>query len=471
MHSLFWRIFRSFWLAIALILIGTVTVVDVAIQHRSETPWEQRGQLFGEAATAFEEDGAQGLAEWLDGLAPGPLFDRTYIVGPNGRDLLGRPLPRYIIRPLMGRTKTGAPTVRSGAISPIGGALVLLSPDGSTYHVVVGPLHEHPPLFGELELPGVAAATLAIALVVSTLVCFFLTRHVVGPIDRLREATRKLAAGDLTVRMRPGAAGSQDDLARLAADFDTMAERLQSLLEAKQQLLRDVSHELRSPLTRLQLALSLARREQGGNIERHLERIANEADRLEHLIARTLKLVRLERPANGVDAAPVDIGQLLKSIADDVAIEADARDCRLTLTADSGLEVRGDAEFLRSAFENVIRNAVRYGASGKEVAVSARRCPVSDGKEIEVTVRDRGPGVPAKDLELIFEPFYRVDAARDRAGGGDGLGLAIAARAIERHGGTIIARLAAGGGLEVAMRLPGAGHEPAPASTAAAEVA
>jgi len=309
-------------------------------------------------------------------------------------------------------------------------------------------MHERPLLFGELELPAVAAATLAIALVVSTVICFFLTRHLVSPIDRLRQATREMAAGDLSVRMLPRMKGRQDDLALLAADFDTMAERVQSLLESKQQLLRDVSHELRSPLTRLQLALSLAKRQDGG-ADRQLTRIANEADRLEQLIARILKLVRLERPGSAFQGVPVDVGKLLELIAQDVTIEAEARSCTVSIHTDAGLEVAGDPELLRNAFENVIRNAVRYGPPGSAVVITAGR-----RDSIEIAVRDRGPGVPEKDLKLIFEPFYRVDAARDRAGGGEGLGLAIAARAIAVHGGSIEARNVPEGGLEISMRLP-----------------
>jgi two-component system sensor histidine kinase CpxA len=449
MHSLYWRIFRSFWLAIALILVGTVTVaVSAAIQRRDELPWVQRGQLFAQAAVAFETGGPDALHDWLDSLSHDPSFSRTFVVGPNGRDLLNRRLPRYLQVPLEGRNKHGQKTVRSGAIAPVGGALVLLAPDGSTYHVIVGPMHERPLLFGELELPAVATATLAIALVVSTVICFFLTRHLVGPIDRLRQAAREMAAGDLSVRMLPRLKGRQDDLALLAADFDTVAERVQSLLESKQQLLRDVSHELRSPLTRLQLALSLARREDRG-VERQLSRIAAEADRLELLIARILKLVRLERPDGVFQGVPVNIGLLLENISQDVTIEADARNCTVSVSSDAGLEVAGDLELLHSAFENVIRNAVRYGPSGSAVVVTAGR-----RDWIEVLVRDHGPGVPEKDLKLIFEPFYRVDAARDRAGGGEGLGLAIAARAIAVHGGTIEARNVPEGGLEIAMRLP-----------------
>jgi signal transduction histidine kinase len=465
MHSLYWRIFRSFWLAIVLILVGTVTVaVSAAIQRRDELPWVQRGQLFAQAAVAFESGGPDALHDWLDDLSSEPAFSRTYVVGPDGRDLLNRPLPHHLLVPVEGRTKHGSKTVRSGAIAPMGGALVLVSPDGSTYHVIVGPLHERPLLFGELELPAVAAATLAIALAVSTIICFFLTRHLVGPIDRLRQATREVAAGNLGVRLLPRLKGRQDDLTLLAADFDTMAERVQSLLESKQQLLRDVSHELRSPLTRLQLALSLARRE--GGVERQLTRIECEADRLEQLIARILKLVRLERPASAFQGVAVDVGKLLEMITQDVAIEAEARSCTVSVRADAGLEVGGDPELLRSAFENVIRNAVRYGPSGSAVTVTAAR-----RDNIEVIVRDHGPGVPEKDLKLIFEPFYRVDAARDRAVGGEGLGLAIAARAIALHGGSIEAHNAPDGGLEVAMRLPALQRritkEPATAAEAA----
>jgi two-component system sensor histidine kinase CpxA len=468
MHSLYWRIFRSFWLAIALILAGTVIVaVSASIQRRDEVPWVQRGDLFAQADDAFQSGGPDALREWLESLASDPAFSRTFVVGPNGHDLLDRPLPHFLQVPLNGRTKHGTKTVRSGAIAPVGGALVLVAPDGSTYHVIVGPLHEHSPLFGELQLPGVAGAILAIALLVSTVICFFLTRHLVGPIDRLRQATREMSAGNLSVRMAPRLKGRQDDLALLAADFDNMAERVQGLLESKQQLLRDVSHELRSPLTRLQLALSLARREDGG-VERQLTRIENEADRLEKLIARILKLVRLERPASAFQGVPVDVSNLLQTIAQDVAIEAEARNSRVSANIEAGLQVSGDPELLRSAFENVIRNAVRYGPSGSAVVVTA----VGSGGQVQVFVRDNGPGVPEKDLKLIFEPFYRVDAARDRGGGGgDGLGLAIAARAVVVHGGSIEAHNAPDGGLEVSMRLPGSERRALETSNTAVEAA
>lgn len=446
MRSLYWRIFLSFWLALALILVGTVTVaVHVALQRRAERPWVQRGQLYGQATRAFEAGGPPALRDWLESLESTEPFNRTFVITPSGRDMLGRGLPRSVVNWRPGASRSEPP-----AITPVTGALVLVAPDGSTYHVVVGPIHVHPRLFGELELPGVQTATLLIALVVSAAICFLLARYLVAPVDWLRRATRQMAAGDLNVRVLPAFQGRQDDLALLAADLDAMAERVRTLLETKQQLLRDVSHELRSPLTRLQLALTLARREHG-TADRHLARIACEADRLEQLIGRTLKLARLERPAHVLERCPVNIAELLESISADVGIEAEARSCHVSLALSGPLCTQGDLELLRSSFENVIRNAVRYSPAGGPIFISARaQAPAS----LEILVEDRGPGVSEKDLKLIFEPFYRVDAARDRAGGGDGLGLAIAARAVILHGGRIEARNAPEGGLIVSITLP-----------------
>jgi two-component system sensor histidine kinase CpxA len=470
MHSLYWRIFLAFWAVLALILVGTVTVAVNATAHRTDRPWIQRGQLYAQAARAFESGGAPALQDWLQSLAAEP-FSRTFVVGPDGREVLGRPLPRMLNASLDADHGAG---VRSGAapgaIAPIGGALVLVAPGGGTYHVVVGPVRDSPRLFGELELPGVPLAILAIALAASAGVCYLLARYLAAPVDRLRLATRQMAAGDLDVRVHPALRGRQDDLGLLAADLDAMAQRLRQLLEAKQQLLRDVSHELRSPLTRLQLAVSLARREHS-SADRYLARIACEADRLEQLIARTLKLVRLERLANApVEQLSVDIGELLHNIASDVAIEADARGCLVNVQAPEGLLVCGDTELLRSAFENVIRNAVRFSPEGGVVVVSARRvAPRELGETIEIAVHDSGPGVPEKELGLIFEPFYRVDAARAHQGAaGEGLGLAIAARALAVHGGAISAHNMSGGGLAVVVTLPFGGREAHPISLAAA---
>lgn len=459
MTSLYWRIFLSFWLAIALILVGTVSVVvNGEQQRRFAQAWVLRSELYGRATEAFESAGPAGLRTWLTGIKRPEISSRTFIIDSNGKEMLGRAVPESSRDPPFDPHGVANTNIRG-----FGGPLVLVGPDGKTFEVIIGPLRSGPHLFGELETPQVSTATLFIALVVSAVICFFLARYLVAPVDQLRRATRQIASGDLDVRVSTKLKGRHDELGLLASDLDTMSERVRNLLELKQQLLRDVSHELRSPLARLQLALSLARRQEGTDVERHLARIACEADRLEELIARTLKLARLERPMQGLERVSVDIAELLTNIVNDVEIEAEAHGSTVALETEQWLPVTGDPELLRSAMENVIRNAVRYGPPGSKVAIEARRSAAL----IEVQIRDSGPGVPEKDLELIFEPFYRVDAARNRAVGGDGLGLAIAARAVGIHGGQIQARNLEAGGLVVQLTLPAARVEaPTTAATA-----
>ena len=459
MTSLYWRIFLSFWLALALILVGTVSVVvNGEQQRRFSQTWIQRGELYAQATQAFESSGADGLRQWLKGMRQADIAALTFIVDSSGNEMFGRPVPDYL-RDSPERMAAAKNNVLHPTARGTGGPLVLVGPDGRPFHVIIGPLRSGPHLFGELEMPAVSTATLLIALVVSAVICFFLARYLVAPVDQLRRATRQIASGDLDVRVSPKLKGRHDELGLLASDLDTMSERVRNLLELKQQLLRDVSHELRSPLARLQLALSLARRQESNGVERHLARIGCEADRLEELIARTLKLARLERPMQGFESARLDVAELLTNIVGDVGIEAEAHGCGVVLDTQRPLPVNGDPELLRSALENVIRNAVRYSPAASKVGIDAKRT----GARIEVVVTDSGPGVPEKDLELIFEPFYRVDAARNRAMGGDGLGLAIAARAIGIHGGRIQARNLESGGLAVHLSLPALEATPAAA--------
>ncbi len=293
MTSLYWRIFLSFWLALALILVGTVlVVVNGEQQRRFHQPWVHRSELYAQVTQAFESGGANGLDVWLRRIHQADPSAPIYVTDHSGKELLGRQIPDYL-RESPSQLAAASRNPLQPTIRSVGGPLVLVGPDGRNYHVMIGPLRSGPHLFGELEMPTVSSATLVIALVVSAAVCFFLARYLVSPVDQLRRATRQIASGDLDVRVSPKLKGRHDELGLLASDLDMMSERVRNLLESKQQLLRDVSHELRSPLARLQLALSLARRQEDSGVERHLARIACEADRLEELIGRTLKLARL----------------------------------------------------------------------------------------------------------------------------------------------------------------------------------
>lgn len=299
-------------------------------------------------------------------------------------------------------------------------------------------------------------------------VCYALARYLTNPLRRLRTATRKLADGDLAARVGAAVARRRDEIGGLGRDFDFMAERLEALLAAQQRLLRDISHELRSPLARLNVALDIARRHAGANVQTGdaLDRIERESGRLNELIGQLLLLARLESGAPDGQKIAVDLAQMLQEIAADADFEARGRNCRVRVAACEPCMTHGLPHMLRSAVENVVRNAVRYTAEPSDVELALRRnaavrpeapelphAAELDGWAV-LTVRDHGPGVPETALSDIFRPFYRLDDARDRQTGGTGLGLAITARAVEAHGGQVRAANAPGGGLQVEIRLP-----------------
>jgi two-component system sensor histidine kinase CpxA len=299
--------------------------------------------------------------------------------------------------------------------------------------------------------PGTRLLRICAAILIASLVCFGLARYLTDPVVKLRDATRRFAAGDLSVRVRPQLGRRRDELADLAHDFDAMASQIASLLTAQRRLLGDVSHELRSPLTRLNLALELARRHAGDGAASALDRIEREAAQLNELIGQLLALSRLESSEVKPAHIPFDLAQMLREVVADARFEADATGRTITLQGAETCELHGTPGVLRSALENVIRNALRHTPEKTPVEITLR-CV---GHVASVSVRDHGSGVPDEALADIFRPFYRVDDARDRQdGGGAGLGLAIAERAVTSHGGQARARNQPDGGLIVEIELP-----------------
>ncbi len=234
-------------------------------------------------------------------------------------------------------------------------------------------------------------------------------------------------------------------------DFDAMAERIETLMKAQSRLLNDISHELRSPLARLNVALGLARQRAGVESADMLDRIELEAARLNELIGRILTLARLEDGEQRVPQTPVPLAELVANVAEDAEFEAQERHCHVHTSIPEGdWGVRGNDSLLHSAVENVVRNAIRYTQEGTTVEIELTR----EGPEAVLKVSDAGSGVPADALEKLFLPFYRLDDARGRLTGGVGLGLAITERAVRFHGGKVSAFNRAGGGLRVEIRLP-----------------
>jgi two-component system sensor histidine kinase CpxA len=233
-----------------------------------------------------------------------------------------------------------------------------------------------------------------------------------------------------------------------------MAERTESLVGAQQRLIRDVSHELRSPLARLNVALELARQSAGPAHSAPFDRIGRESDRLNELIGQLLMLTKLESESGMPHRTDLDIADLIAEIAQDVDFEARGNDRGVVVTAGEPLTLKGNRELLRQALENLVRNAARYTVTGTVVEISLRK-KVSGGRDwARIEVRDQGPGVPESELYDIFRPFYRVNDARERQSGGAGVGLAISDRAVRLHGGSLRAFNAPGGGLIMEMELP-----------------
>jgi two-component system sensor histidine kinase CpxA len=274
------------------------------------------------------------------------------------------------------------------------------------------------------------------------------------PLRRLRKVTRHLAAGDLSARVGEGLIHRKDEVAELGRDVDLMAERIESLVGAHQRLIRDVSHELRSPLARLNVALELARQSAGPAHSAPFDRIERESERLNELISQLLMLTKLENESSAIQRTDLDIASLVEEVAQDVDFEARGNDRGVVTTASEPLMLNGHRELLRQGLENLIRNAARYTATGTKVEVSLSRKDSGGRGWAHVGIRDQGPGVPESELKNIFRPFYRVDDARERQSGGAGVGLAIADRAVRLHGGSLRASNAPGGGLIMEMELP-----------------
>jgi len=260
------------------------------------------------------------------------------------------------------------------------------------------------------------------------LLCYAFAYHLTSPVRRLRAVVDNFGHGDLSAR---AAVNRKDELGQLAKSFNLMADRIQTLLSAERRLLLDISHELRSPLARLGVAVELAR--SGEDRGHMLDRIQKEADRINELVAELLQVTRVEGDPTALRNETVRLDELLADLVYDSLLEAKAKDCTLLLEAPISVTLNGDEELIRRAIENVIRNAIRYAPRETAVQIELKKV----GPIAEISVRDRGPGVPEESLPRIFDPFYRVDSDRNRSSGGLGLGLAIARRAVELHNGRL----------------------------------
>lgn len=436
MPRLFWKLFFALWLSIMAFAV-VVSWINQAVITRNaiEEPaaFEANQDRFKtRLARDLADGGERRLKKSLKSLPRG-MHNHMFILNAQGRELLGR--DRVLKR------------VRQGRVPVV--TTQLQDADGAKYTLIS--TGRRPPRSLLAPGPMGVGMRLGVAAVISALVSLLLARYLAGPLGHLSRASRQLATGDLSVRVGVPLDTRNDEFGQLARDMDEMASQLQVMQKANQRLLRDVSHELRSPLARLRVALEIARNKDQSLVVDELNRIELESERLEKLIDEVLSLLRESSGRHEMNSASFNLVELLQDLVETVSYEIGENSQNIELQIEPVLMLHGDRELLWRAFENLLRNAVIHSGGEGDIRVFANQ---TSTREVQVNVSDSGPGIAEEHIARIFEPFYRVDEARNRSSGGHGLGLAIAASAIRHHGGRISAANRQGGGLEVQVILP-----------------
>ncbi|MEM7467457.1 MAG: ATP-binding protein [Pseudomonadota bacterium] len=457
-RSLFGKIFLWFWITMIAVVIATA--ISGAFIHqrydrdRLMTHFAATQAAYARAAGAIlEAEGLPALEDWLHQLrGPGGLPGRQLIFAPNGEVLFGgrgaKDLKAIVIR--ADKDLNSPMPVEGVFFDPI------YSASGDHFWFVSDMRFGRQPgpkrrffRHGTNPLPRLAFL-IGVAVLVSGIVCYALARYLTRPIRDLRRATQQLASGDFSARVKSQALMRGDELGELSRDFDRMAEKLARLQQAQAALVRDVSHELRSPLARLQVALGLAEQRDDGRAKAELARIDQEIHVLDELVSQLLSVARLEASDESLSQEQIDLADLIATVCTDASFEGNKQNKIVHCDVKDAAIVMGDRSLLRSAVENIVRNALRHTPEATEVLTTLS---VEQNTAI-IRIKDAGPGVPADKIADLFKPFVRVESARDRDSGGFGLGLAIASAAIQRHEGTIEAGNHLDGGLEVTIVLP-----------------
>ncbi|MGR9060572.1 ATP-binding protein (plasmid) [Rhizobium leguminosarum] len=419
MPRLFWKFFATIWLTLA----TTLTVIIVIVNLFQIPPpgrdreYQERAIILKLTANVLTRDGEDAAARFI----------RTseYTVP------LGLTLSKTMESPACG--DEGRAETKS------------ILKDGICYRISVAP--EANFLLNIADNLALLVPWLSI-FVSSTVAAAALARYLIRPVVHLRDGLSALAHGRFDFRIGNQMAGRKDEVTALAHDFDSTAARLQELQDAQQRLFHDVSHELRSPLSRLQAAVGVLR-QSPAKLGAMLDRMDREVERLDALVGEVLTLARLTAGSGlPLKTQTLDVIELLNEILGDSAFEAQAREVSITTSVEGTFRAEVEGELIYRALENIVRNAVKYTAEHSHISVT---CEVTTDR-LKICVTDQGPGVRRDELERIFQPFSRGKEAMPR--GGYGLGLAITRQAIERHGGRVHASLPDAGGLAVTLELP-----------------
>lgn len=447
MGRLFWKIFFSLWLTLLLtgmLVGGLVWQHNKARIENLEVLADGPKAYFSvkSLARVLRREGIEELDDLLE-----DRRERTHrplkvmIVNESGEDMLGRPVPPLMLQKARESLNDSRQSSITEVITPEGEQFLLFVPHYSYFKPEnrISAFPRHLPAF-----------PLFIALIASLFFSAGLAWYITQPVRHLRQATNQFAKGLLDTRVMHNIGNRHDEIADLARDFDHMAEQVQALVVTQKRLLNDVSHELRSPLARLQVAIEMAR-QQPDKTEELMQRIEKESQRLDELVGELLTLSRLEADVHKNENDYFDISGLVASIADDARFEADNQNKQVIINPADEVLINGSIELFRRAIENIIRNALFYTPEKTQVTINIKQ----NNNHVVLTICDTGKGVSEDKLPDLFQPFIRISESNQNVKiPGYGLGLAIARRAIEIHDGTIKAYNQPQGGLCVEMRIP-----------------
>jgi len=446
---LFLKIFLWFWataMATGVALVVTFTLQIGNMPARWHAAFAQTARFAGVTAVeALKSGGTPAALSYLRSLSSeagvrGCLFDS------KGAVLVGERCAAFgdIAAQLARSGQNEASIIRDGMMQ------LAIRRDRGTYIFVT----EVP--VGPRAVPGLTPAVVArqwgVAFAVSGFICFMLARYLIAPVLELRRLSLQLAAGNLKTRASASLARRRDEIGALVSDFNTMAGRIEQLISQQRQLIFDISHEFRSPLARLNVALDLQRERKG--TDSSLDHMEQDLARLNEMIEQLLTIAKLDVAVEPVPMEEIDLSEIVERIVDDAGFESQKRGIIVKITGPPPPAMLGNAALLHSAIENVVRNAIHYTPEKSSVEIAFDVTRVAEAPWVHITVSDEGPGVPDSDLKNIFRPFYRVAHSRDRQSGGTGLGLAIADRTIALHGGNFHAENAVPSGLNVRISLP-----------------
>jgi signal transduction histidine kinase len=441
MGRLFWKIYLWFWLTLLLIITSVFIGTSLYLQNQNDDERRRIRPHFQIQAIiqVLRFSGEDAARAYLQERNKRAARRSVYVLDESNIDILGRK-----VAPKLLESKSSRQTI---------------TPTGKKYRVLSDSRRlkrsnnraSSTIRFLNRIVKQVGFLWLGIAFVLSSIVCFWLAWYLTRPIRKLQNAVQEFSRGKLDTRVSQYIGSRRDEIADLGRDFDNMAEQLQKLINNQKQLLSDVSHELRSPLARLQVAVGLAGKKGNKEIQADLLRIEQESERLDDLIGQSLTLSRLDAGADYPKDDYIEVAILLKNIISDCNFEASSYHKHVSFGYKQSWTIKANAELLRRALENVIRNAIHYTTENTTVEVTLDK---NTHGEMIIQVCDQGVGVPETKLAELFEPFVRLSSSRNRDSGGYGLGLAIAKRAITFHQGKIKARNRRSQGLCVEIILP-----------------